>query len=73
MGEKGIKPIETKEQQKEFSFRLLSDIQLLDKMVAKDLFEKNTYRIGAEQEFCIVSKNFRPVKNALPSHKVDLL
>ncbi len=33
-------------------------------MLDNELFETGIHRIGAEQEFCLVSKNWRPEKNA---------
>jgi CBS domain-containing protein len=65
MGHQQVKPIITEEQRKEFLYHLLNDVKALDQMVKGDLFEKNVQRIGAEQEFCIVSKNFRPSRNSL--------
>lgn len=65
MGEQVVKPIITKEQRKEYLYHLLNDIKALDKMVEEELFETGTQRIGAEQEICIVSKNFRPSSNSL--------
>ncbi len=65
MGHQQVKPIITQEQRKEFLFHLLNDVKALDQMVKEDLFEKNRHRIGAEQEFCIVTKNYRPSRNSL--------
>lgn len=65
MGEQSIKPIKTQEQRKEFLYHLLNDVKALDQMVKDDLFEKDMQRVGAEQEFCIVTKDFRPSTNSL--------
>lgn len=65
MGEQSIKPIVTQEQRKEFLYHLLNDVKALDQMVKDDLFEKDMQRVGAEQEFCIVTKDFRPSTNSL--------
>ena len=65
MGYQRVKPIITEDQRKEFLYHLLNDVKALDQMVKDDLFEKNIHRIGAEQEFCIVTKNFRPSRNSL--------
>ncbi len=65
MGEQSIKPIVTQEQRKEFLYHLLNDVKVLDKMVNEDLFEKNIPRVGLEQQFCIVTYNFRPSTNSL--------
>lgn len=65
MGNLNVKPIITPRHRKQFLYHLLNDIKTLDKMVEMDLFEKDVVRIGAEQEFCIVSSDFRPSPNAL--------
>ncbi len=65
MGHQQVKPIITQEQRKEFLYHLLNDVKALEQMVKDDLFEKDIHRIGAEQEFCIVTKNYRPSRNSL--------
>jgi len=65
MGSPSVKAIESLSERKTFLYHLLHDVEALDKMIAQDLFEKNVQRIGAEQELCIVDKNFYPSKNAL--------
>jgi len=49
---------------KHFIRNLLDDIKALEIMLQKDMIESGIHRIGAEQEFCLVSKNWRPQKNA---------
>jgi len=44
---------------------LLNDIKALDIMIKDDVFEKDVQRIGAEQELCLVDKNFLPSSQAL--------
>ncbi len=65
MGNPSVKAIESLSERKTFLYHLLHDVEALDKMIAQDLFEKGIQRIGAEQELCIVDKNFYPSKNAL--------
>lgn len=65
MGIENVKPIVTSEERKEFLYHLLNDVDALEQMIEDDLFEKNIQRIGAEQEFCIVTKNYRPSYNSL--------
>lgn len=65
MGFQSVKAIESLSERKEFLYHLLNDVKALDMMIEKDLFEKGIQRIGAEQELCLVDKNFRPSKNAL--------
>lgn len=43
-----------------FINHLLEDLQALDQLVKKGLLEKGITRIGAEQEFCLIDKHFRP-------------
>ena len=65
MGTLNVKPIVTQEQRKEFLYHFLNDVKALEKMIKDDLFEKNIQRIGAEQELCLVTKNFRPSYNSV--------
>jgi len=65
MGSQSVKAIESLSERKDFLYHLLNDVKALDMMIENDLFEKRKYRIGAEQELCLVDKNFRPSKNAL--------
>lgn len=44
--------------------RLLQDIEALELMLARKSFEKGIIRIGAEQEFCLVSDTWRPANNS---------
>ena len=48
----------------EFIHHLLNDIKCLELMLERNLIESGISRIGAEQEFCLISKNWRPEKNA---------
>ena len=43
-----------------YIYHLLKDIEALDVMINNDLLEKNIIRIGAEQEFCLINKEFLP-------------
>lgn len=65
MGYQQVKPIITQEQRKEFLYHLLNDVKALEQMVSDELFEKNIHRVGAEQEFCLVTQNYRPSTNSL--------
>jgi CBS domain-containing protein/gamma-glutamylcysteine synthetase len=44
----------------EFAARLLKDLQAIELMHTRGLFESSIRRVGAEQEFCIVDSSFRP-------------
>lgn len=47
-------------QRRAFAARLLNDVRAIERMQAENLFEKGVRRIGAEQEFCVVDRQFRP-------------
>ncbi len=65
MGSHAVKAITSQKERKKFVYHLLNDVKALEKMVQDDLFEKGIQRIGAEQELCIVNKNYRPSFNAI--------
>ena len=65
MGSQSVKAITSQKQRKKFIYHLLNDLDALKKMIDEDLFEKGIQRVGAEQELCIVNKNYRPSLNAL--------
>ena len=48
-----------KKTESEFINRLTNDIELLERLISKNILE-NHNRIGAEQEFCLIDENFRP-------------
>ncbi len=50
----------SKECQAEYIEHLLLDIEALEFLLTHDRFEKGITRIGAEQEFCLVTKDWRP-------------
>ncbi len=64
MGEhKGISR-ENNQARTAFIQHLLNDIRALELMLAQNLIESDINRIGSEQEFCLVTDNWRPAKNA---------
>ncbi len=65
MGYQKVKEISGLEDQQEFLSHLLQDIEALELMIREEMFEKDTVRVGAEQELCLVDNNFRPSKKAL--------
>lgn len=65
MGLQAVKAIESLRERKDFLYHLLNDVKALEMMIEQDVFEKGIQRIGAEQEICLVDKNFRPSFNAL--------
>ena len=62
MGDQSINTVTDNETRLDFIKHLLSDIKALEYLVEKGLIENNIQRIGAEQEFCLVTDNWRPSK-----------
>lgn len=60
----GVEKVKVPVNQKHLSIfvnHLLKDIRAFDKMLDEGWFDRdNTIRIGAEQELCLIDKNFRP-------------
>lgn len=48
-----------------FIHQLMQDVEALEYMVENNLFEVDTWRIGAEQELCIVNNDWKPSPNAM--------
>jgi predicted transcriptional regulator len=72
MGSQSVKSIKTLKERKDFVRHLLNDIEAFEYMIDNNLFEKGIYRVGAEQELCIVDKDFRPSTKALEMlEKID--
>lgn len=65
MGSQSVKAIKTQKLRKIFVHHILNDIKALKYMIKNDVFEKGIQRVGAEQELCIVDKDFRPSLKAL--------
>ncbi len=64
MGDLLAKSASDKAVKTQFIKHLLNDVKCLELMLEKNLIESGVSRIGAEQEFCLISKNWRPEKNA---------
>ncbi len=60
MGEQRVKTPKNKKQLQTFVKYLLTDISALERMLDDGLFEIDKTRIGAEQELCLVDKNWKP-------------
>ena len=60
MGTQAVRRIASAEERAHFLRHLLSDLDALDRMLAEGQIEHGTPRIGAEQEFCLVDRNFGP-------------
>ena len=61
MGDFNVKLATTKAEIKKFTKNLLKDVQAFELMLKDDWFEKGVSKIGAEQEFCLIDKNFKPL------------
>ena len=64
MGDQKINTINDKRARSIFIRNLLDDIKALEIMLEKGMLESNITRIGSEQEFCLVTKNWRPSKKS---------
>jgi CBS domain-containing protein len=64
MGQQKLSIAKDPETRKHFLKHLLHDVEAIEMMMDKGLFEKGVTRIGAEQEFCLVDSHFKPSKNA---------
>jgi len=60
MGTQLVSTSTSHKERTDFIHRLLDDVQALEIMLDKGMFEKGVHRIGAEQEFCLVTDNWRP-------------
>lgn len=65
MGNMNVIKLEKKRDRANYVHHLLNDIEALDIMIEKGLIETEPIRIGAEQEFCLVTPSFSPSNNAL--------
>ncbi len=64
MGEKIVHRFEKTEDKKQYIDQLLKDIEALELMLDKGLFETKPIHIGAEQEFCLVDDAWDPSDRA---------
>ena len=72
MGEQELSIARDPESRKQFLKHLLHDVEAIDQMLQNNQIESGVTRIGAEQEFCLVDKYFKPSMNALTIlEKVD--
>ena len=65
MGEQRIQPVSSGSEIREFMEAVLRDLQALDLMIDEGLIESGVSRIGAEQEFFLVDKSWRPAPVAM--------
>jgi hypothetical protein len=65
MGKQNIAIAKDPESRKLYLKHLLHDVEAIERMLENNLFESGVNRIGAEQEFCLVDKYFKPSLNAV--------
>jgi CBS domain-containing protein/SAM-dependent methyltransferase/gamma-glutamyl:cysteine ligase YbdK (ATP-grasp superfamily) len=65
MGETEIKRGSDPEELGAFMRKVLGDLRALEEMLAEGMFETETTRIGAEQEFFLVDRSYRPAPRAM--------
>lgn len=65
MGEKNVRPTTDDQAKQTFMKSLLDEVQALERMLEKGMFEVGKRRIGAEQEMFIINAAFKPARVAL--------
>jgi len=65
MGDFKVKMARSKKELKKFTKNLLKDVQAFETMLENGWFEKGVKKIGAEQELCLVDKNYKPYHHNL--------
>ncbi len=64
MGSLNVIRLKSSKAKAQYIHYLIKDLKALDLMIENDLIEKSPIRIGAEQEFCIVSDAYFPNNNS---------
>ena len=65
MGQLNVKHLERSKEKARYTSFLIKDLEALDKMLKEDQIEKKPIRIGAEQEFCIITEDYFPNNNCI--------
>jgi CBS domain-containing protein/gamma-glutamylcysteine synthetase len=65
MGELNVEKLLENPEKVHYIKQLMIDIRALEYMLENDMFEKDNQRIGLEQEFCLVNKEWEPSGNAI--------
>lgn len=65
MGEEKVHLASQPEDMQNFVRHLLRDVQALEYMLENDWFEDGVTRIGAEQEMCLINKEYKPAYTAM--------
>jgi len=64
MGEQAVRKFASTTDRVLFMKHLLADVEALDRMIQDKVFESGVARIGAEQEFCLVNRNWEPAEGS---------
>lgn len=65
MGHLDVKQLKSPKDKALYIHHLVKDLEALDIMLKKGLIEKEPIRIGAEQEFCVTTKDYFPNDNSI--------
>jgi len=65
MGRLNVKVVKTRSELNKFTSNLLRDVHLLERMIEEEWFDSDQMHIGAEQEFCLIDKHYKPATLAL--------
>jgi len=65
MGTHDISIAKDPHSKRKFLKHLMHDVEAIEEIMERGLFESGITRIGAEQEFCLVDRHFKPSLNAL--------
>lgn len=65
MGTLDVKKESSDAELRQFTRQLLNDVKAMERMIQNDMFETGVRRIGAEQEFFLVDRRYRPAPIAL--------
>ncbi len=65
MGSLNVKVVKTRSELNQFTSNLLRDVHLLERMIEENWFDTDQMHIGAEQEFCLIDKHFKPATRAM--------
>ncbi|RNC88132.1 MAG: CBS domain-containing protein [Winogradskyella sp.] len=65
MGQLDVKQLKSPKDKALYIHHLVKDLEVLDIMLKKGMIEEEPIRIGAEQEFCLVTEDYFPNKNSV--------
>jgi CBS domain-containing protein len=65
MGHLDVKQLKSPKDKALYIHHLVKDLEVLDIMLKEGIIEKEPIRIGAEQEFCVVTRDYFPHDNSI--------